>query len=188
MLALGAAAALLCAVPQRAVAQVTRAVIAGDAAYVLPANASYASSGIGFAGRLGARVGLPSAQQTWELGFDYATFGPADTHQPSEGYTAFRGVLGMRLGFDGVIEPGLFAHLGLGHVNGRIATGVTNPAAMFEVLSHTAFTWDGGAYLDIKLARFLEFGVQASFDEIISSATARSLRWLAVSAHLQLVL
>lgn len=169
-------------------AQVTRAVIAGDAAYTLPANASYAKSGFGFTGRLGARVGLPSAQQTWELGFDYASFGPADAHQPSDGYTTFRGILGMRLGFDGVIEPGLFAHLGLGHVNGRIATGLANPAAMFETLSHTAFTWDGGVYIDVKLARFLELGVQASFDEITTSASARAFRWFALSAHLQLVI
>lgn len=187
MLALVAAGALLCATPRCAEAQVTRAVIAADGSYTLPANASYAKSGIGFAARLGARVGLPGAQQTWEAGFDYATFGPADMRQPSEGYTSYRGILGMRLGFAGVIEPGLFMHLGLGHVDGRIATTAMN-APVLETLTHTAFTWDAGAYLDIRFARFLELGFQASFDEIVKAENTRALRWFALSAHLQLVI
>jgi hypothetical protein len=188
--ALALAAALVWAMPQRATAQVTRAVIGADGSYNLPVSAPYAASGVGFAARLGARFGLPSAQETWELGFDYATLGPADAKQPSAGYAAYRGVVGVRLGFDGIIEPGLFLHAGMGHVEGYIAgKGTsTNPTPMVEALTHTAFTWDGGAYLDIKLARFFEIGFQASFDEIEKAANTRALHWFALSAHIQLVM
>jgi hypothetical protein len=174
--------------PQRAAAQVAYGVLAADGNLTLPVKSSYAQGAAGFGVRLGSRFGLPSAQETLEAGFDYETFGASASNTLGGGATAYRGIVGMRLGLDSVLRPGLFAHLGLGHVNGQIEAPSATNSRNLEVLTHTAFTWDAGVYLDLALASFFELGVQFSYNQIFKTDTARSFQWLLLGAHLQFVM
>jgi hypothetical protein len=185
---------LLCALqpfaPQRAHAQLAHGVLAGDANLGVPVKAPYVSSGPGFGLRLGTRFGFPSALETLELGFDYATFAEtsANSGTNNTAFSAYRGVVGARLGLDGVLRPGLFAHCGIGHVTGQVVVQPTgSDPRTIALLTHTGFTWDGGAYLDLAPTSFLELGVQVSYVHISPSAVARSFQWLMLGAHLALV-
>jgi hypothetical protein len=178
--------------PHAASAQEAWGVIAGDASMNLPIKAPYAKSGTGFGVRVGSRFGLPSGFETLELGLDYTSFGADDAiagAPATSGLSTFRGTFGARIGFDGVVRPGLFAHFGAGHVKGEARTtdaGAGPPS--LEVLTHTAATWDGGVYLDLALASFFELGIQAQYVQILKSTTARSFQWLSLGAHLAIVL
>jgi hypothetical protein len=164
-----------------------QAVFAGDGAFASPVGASHASPGAGFAFRLGRRLSVPSFWQTPELAVSYAMFAADQSNLDPDGFRTIRGVIGSRLTTTGVLRAGLFAHLGLGRVMGRIGTRVDN-LLVSESVSHTAFTWDGGLTLDLVLAPSFELGGHAGYNQIFGLTHTPTFRWFEVGGHLAIVL
>ena len=183
LLAATALCALLAVCASTASAQ---AVLAGDGAFVSPISGSYAGSGGGFALRLGRRVRLPGAWETPELGFGYAVFAPGQNNADLTGFSAMRGVIGVRLTTSGVLRPGVFAHVGLGHVAGTVETH-TGTLLVRDNIARTAFTWDGGVTLDLALGASFELGIHAAYDQILKQRDLRNFQWLELGGHLALV-
>jgi hypothetical protein len=182
----GAGAALWLAIAGGGSTKVAaQAVIAADGAYAVPIKSEFAATGVNLGLRLGRRIRVPSMSLTYELGLHYGQFAPSDTNTASDDIKAYRGVLGARLGLAGVLRPGVFAHLGVGRFNGAMrSSGELRETS----LTHTAFTWDGGVYLDLAVASFFEFGFHASYNRIVAASYPRSLQWLDLGGHLQFVL
>jgi hypothetical protein len=174
--------AIACSAADTVAAQ---AVIAADGAYAVPIKSEFAAPSGNFGLRLGRRIRVPSLSLTYELAFQYGQFKPSDTNAASDDIRTYRGVLGARLGLPGVLRPGLFAHLGVGRLDGAMRAS----GALLETsLTHTAFTWDGGAYLDFAVASCFEFGLHAAYNRIAAASYPRSFQWVDFGGHLALVL
>jgi hypothetical protein len=162
-----------------------QAVIAADGAYALPIKSEFAAPSGNFGLRVGRRIRVPGLSQTLELGLQYGQFKPSDTNTAPDDIRTYRGVVGTRLGLTGVLRPGFFAHVGVGRLDGAMrASG----AIMQTSLTHTAFTWDAGVYLDFAVASFFEFGLHAAYIRIIAATYPRAFQWADLGGHLALVL
>lgn len=167
---LGAAAtgsALLLAVLFNAAPAQAKTAIAVDLDYAVPIDSDYDSGG-GFAVRVGQQLRLPLIAITPELAF-------AD-HSFPDGPTAYRGLAGLRLGFGEIIRPGVFAHLGLGHL--------TLPSPF---PSHTAFTYDAGVFLDLTVIPLLDLGIHGGYNRLNEGEGVAAFDWATIGAHAALV-
>jgi hypothetical protein len=149
-------------------------VIAADLDFVVPINdeSEDISSGAGFGVRLGHQLDAPAVVLTPEIGFTYAGF--------DGGVKAYRGVGGLRLGVGEVLRPGVFAHAGIGRLSVDVPSGVPDP-------SHTAFTFDAGAFLDFTLLPFLNIGAHAAYNRQSGSDELDAFQWASLGAHAALV-
>jgi hypothetical protein len=127
--------------------------------------------GGGGALRIGSQRNLFLVTLIPELLFDYHSYG---SDQPDSAQIV-TGKIGGRIRFLKIVEPGLFAHIGLGHVGG------------YDVISHTGVAFDAGLTLDLTILPLIDIGLHGSwnrifggFDEGTSYATA--------GAHVALVL
>jgi hypothetical protein len=121
-----------------------------DLDYAHGINEPGVSSGTGFGVRLGYKLDLLLAQITPEVGGGYHTFaGDADA-KFSQGF------VGGRLAFGKILEPGLYAHLGYGHV---VEGG----------LGRSGATGDAGITLDLTLLPLIDLGVHAGYDGLLKS-------------------
>jgi hypothetical protein len=174
--------AIACSAADTVAAQ---AVIAAEGAYAIPIKSGFAAPSGNFGLRLGRRIRVPNLSLTYELGFQYGQFKPSDTNTASDDIRTYRGFLGARLGLAGVLRPGVFAHMGLGRLDGAMRSS----GQLVETsLTHFAFTWDGGVYLDFAVASSFEFGLYAAYNRIVGASYPRSMQWVDVGGHLQLVL
>jgi hypothetical protein len=108
------------------------------------------SSGTGLALRYGYKLDLMVFSLTPELGGSYAMFnGPADVEY-------YRGFAGGRLTFGKVLEPGIFAHIGYGHVSAE-------PSG-----SRSALSVDGGATLDLTIIPVLDLGAHVAYSALLA--------------------
>jgi hypothetical protein len=177
-----ALSAVLAFGPRTAAAQ---GVIAADASYALPIKSDFAAPSSAFGLRLGRRIRVPAnLSETLELGLHFGQFPPGTTNTTTHEIQTFRGVLGARLGLAGLIRPGLFAHFGFGRVTGSVRSSGELTERFF---SHNAFSWDGGAYLDFAVASFFEFGLHASYIQIVKVGSLHSFQWGEFGGHLQLL-
>jgi hypothetical protein len=169
-LALAAALASLGLTSQaRAETEGGATVLAFDLDYAVPPN-SNTSDGLGFGVRLGRQVRLPPLLSvTPELAFTYHGFDP-------DGPAAYRGLVGMRLGFGEIVRPGAFAHLGIGRVNTEA------PAP-----SSTGLGYDAGVFLDFTLLPLFNIGAHAAYNGINASDVDPNFNWVTVGAHAALV-
>jgi hypothetical protein len=157
-----ALALMLQAVPARA-----DTVIAGDLDYAVAVNSDMTGAGFGI--RLGQQMRLPPLlSATPELAYTFHNF--------DSGPHAYRGAFGLRLGFGEVLRPGLFAHLGLGH----LVPEQPAPAS-------TAFTYDAGVFLDFTLLPILNLGIHSAYTGVSSTEDAPSFRWITLGLHAALV-
>ncbi len=102
-------------------------------------------SGTGFNVRLGYKLDLLVVQLTPEIGGAYHTFsGTADAKFS-------QGIVGARLAFGKVVEPGLYAHLGYGHLG-------AGPG------DRSGATGDAGLTLDFTLLPIIDLGVHAGYN------------------------
>jgi hypothetical protein len=125
------------------------------------------SEGGGGAVRLGQKFDLLLVSLTPEFGGSYHAFGgDAETRL----YTGF---LGGRLGVGKVIEPSIFAHLGLAHVTGTE--------------TRTAPIMDGGLALDLTLLPLIDLGVHASYNAMFPRDDGSALKYVLLGAHAALV-
>ena len=164
-----AAAALLAlwAAPSTARADLT---IAGDLEADVPVSLEGISAGPGFALRIGYQLHLPLVTLTPEIGFHYASFDPEPT--------LYRGIAGGRLGIGEVFRVGVFAHIGIGHAS--IDTGLIDA-------SHTAFTFDLGAFLDLTILPLIDIGIHVGYGNLSPDGDGDALQWIPIGAHVAIV-
>ena len=143
-------------------------VVGGDLDYAFPID-SAADSGPGFGLRLGNRTRLPALVLAPELAFTYHSlsgdFGP----------NVYRGVGGLRLAIGEILRPGIFGHLGVGHLSADFAG---------RDVSHTAFTYDAGAFLELTLLPLLNLGIHGAYNSLTGDA---DLQWITAGLHVDLV-
>jgi len=121
-----------------------------DLDYTHGINEPGVSSGSGFNGRLGYKLDLLLAQITPEVGFGYHAFaGDADLK-----FT--QGIVGGRLAFGKILEPGVYAHVGYGHLS-TVAGGHSGP------------TLDAGVTLDLTLLPFIDLGVHGGYNGMLAN-------------------
>ncbi len=143
-------------------------VIAGDLDYAVPIQ-SNADSGAGAGVRFGWQAHLPFVVITPEVGLTYHAFA-------GNGGAAYRGVGGLRFGVGEIIRPGVFAHFGIG----RLALPNPDP-------SHTAITYDVGAFLDATFLPVVNVGIHAAYNHLSSGNPGAAFAWATIGAHAALV-
>ena len=126
------------------------------------------TNGTGFNVRLGYKLDLLLAQLTPEVGGGYHTFAGTANAKFSQG------IVGARLAFGKVLEPGAYAHLGYGHV---VEGGVGRSGA----------TLDGGLTLDLTLLPHLDLGVHAGYDGLLATSGYPAFDSYVLGAHAALV-
>ncbi len=125
-----------------------------DLDYTNGINESHVGSGTGFNVRLGYKLDLLVLQLTPEIGGGYHTFsGDLSPHLA-------QGIVGGRLQFGKILEPGLYAHLGYGHFSGDFA-GID--------YGRSGATADAGITLDLTLLPLLDVGVHAGYNGMLKS-------------------
>lgn len=150
----------LTALPNRASAD-TR--LALDLDYATGIDESGVESGTGGAIRLGQELDLVLVSLTPEIGVSYHAFSGA------LGASHYSGFIGGRLGFGKLVEPGVFAHLGVGRLSGELG-GDTGPAL------------DLGVFLDFTVLPIVDLGAHAAYDALFLD-DGRAFDWARFGAH-----
>jgi hypothetical protein len=86
-----------------------------------------------------------------EIGGGYHTFGGSPDAR------ALDGVIGMRFGLNFIVEPSVFAHVGVGHFEYTAAS---------RDISETGFKWDAGAAFDLTLLPVIDLGAHVAYAQI----------------------
>jgi hypothetical protein len=146
-----------------------KTVLALDLEYAGPIDEGSVESGSGGAVRLGRRADLIAVSLTGELGGSYHQFSGSPEVQ------AVRGFIGGRLSVAEGIEPGIYAHLGVGRLS-------VDPGE-----SRTSPTLDAGLFLDLTILPLVDLGVHAGYDTLLGSGDANAFDYYVVGAHAALV-
>jgi hypothetical protein len=125
-------------------------------------------SGGGGAVRIGQQLDLLLISLTPEVGGSYHAFGGDDETR------LYAGFLGGRLAVGKLIEPSIFAHVGVGHVRG------------FE--RRTAPLLDGGLALDLTILPLIDLGVHGGYNVMFPRNDGAALKFITLGAHAALVL
>lgn len=136
-----------------------------DIDYTNGINEPAVSSGTGFNVRLGYKLDLLVLQLTPEIGGGYHTFSGDLSPKFSQG------IVGGRLQFGKVLEPGLYAHLGYGHLS----------AAGFD--GHSGATADAGVTLDLTLLPLLDVGVHGGYNGMLKSGDYSAFDTYVLGVH-----
>lgn len=142
--------------------------IAVDFDFNTAIDAPTTEAGGGGALRLGQEFDLFLVSLTPEFGGSYHAFGGDDR---TKLYTGF---LGGRFSVGKIIEPSIFAHLGVGHVSG--------------LERRTAPVMDGGLALDFTLLPLIDLGVHGSYNVMLPRQDGSALKFVILGAHAALVL
>ncbi|HYQ18779.1 MAG TPA: hypothetical protein VEQ58_23550, partial [Polyangiaceae bacterium] len=118
--------------------------------------------------RLGQEFDLLLVSLTPEFGGGYHAFGGDDQ---TKLYTGF---LGGRFAVGKIIEPSIFAHVGVGHVSGAE--------------SRTAPVLDGGLAIDFTLLPLIDLGVHGAYNVMMPRDDGSALKFVTLGAHAALVL
>jgi hypothetical protein len=124
--------------------------------------------GGGGALRVGQKFNLLLVSLTPELGGSYHAFGGNDETR------IYSGFLGARLGIGKIIEPSIFAHVGIGHLEG--------------LETRTGTMLDGGLALDVTLLPLVDFGVHAGYNVMTPSGDGSAFKYLTLGLQAALVL
>jgi hypothetical protein len=125
-------------------------------------------AGGGGALRIGQELDLFLISLTPEIGGSYHAFGGEDKTR------IYGGFLGGRVAVGKIIEPAIFGHVGVGHVQG------------FE--SRTAPMMDGGLALDFTLLPLIDLGVHGAYNVMFPRDDGSALEFVTLGAHAALVL
>lgn len=145
---------------ERAQAEVGKGQLAFDLDWVSADVDDDSWSGFGGGLRLGYEIDVVFASLIPELGGSYHSFSDLDT-------SLYRGVVGGRLRFFKILEPGVYAHFGVGHASSD------SPL----VPSRTASTGDVGLSLDFTLLPVIEFGAHAGYTWLTGDADNDAVPW-----------
>ncbi len=146
----------------------SKTVLAFDLDFVASLGAPGADIGGGGAVRLGRKMDLILVSLTPEIGGSYDRFNGLNNDR------IYRGFIGARLGFGKIIEPSVFAHIGVGRFDANVA-------------SHTAPVFDAGIALDLTFLPLINLGAHASYNTLFSQGDYSSFNWLALGLHAALV-
>jgi hypothetical protein len=139
-----------------------------DIDYINGINESHVNSGTGFNVRLGYKLDLLVLQLTPEIGGGYHTFSGAAEAKLSQG------IVGGRLQFGKILEPGMYAHLGYGHLS-AFGSG------------HSGATADAGVTLDLTFLPMIDVGVHAGYDGLLKSGADQAFDSYVLGAHASLI-
>jgi hypothetical protein len=114
--------------------------------------------------RFGHEWNLAIISLTPELAFHYHDFSGANDASTF----AFLGGGRVAIGF--VIEPSVFAHAGVGHVDGN-------------AISHTSLAYDLGAALDLTVLPVIDFGPHVMLSGIAGENGTEAFSWVEVGGH-----
>jgi hypothetical protein len=114
--------------------------------------------------RFGHEWDLAIISLTPELVFHYHDFSGANDAST----VAFLGGGRVAIGF--VLEPSVFVHAGVGHVDG---VGI----------SHTSLAYDLGAALDLTMLPVIDFGPHVMWSGIAGENGAEAFSWVEVGGH-----
>jgi hypothetical protein len=148
-----------------------RLMLALDFDYSSAWSSAQIEGGGGGAFRIGTQMNVPLITLIPELAFEYHTYG---SKPPGDAQTT-AGKIGGRIRFLEIIEPGIFAHIGIGHVGGN------------SLFSHTGFALDTGITLDLTIIPLVDFGLHASWNRIYGGYDGGTSYGIA-GAHVALVL
>jgi hypothetical protein len=153
-----------------------------DLDYAHGINENGVNGGTGFNVRLGYKLDLLLAQITPEIGGGYHTFAGDANAKFSQGF------VGGRLAFGKILEPGLYAHLGYGHVSEDV------PAVSFGgqtigggSVGHSGATADAGIFLDLTILPLIDLGVHAGYDGMLKSGDYEAFDTFVAGVHGSLV-
>jgi hypothetical protein len=90
-----------------------------------------------------------------------------------ESATITTGKIGGRIRFLKIVEPGIFAHAGLGHIGGD------------RVYEKTGIAFDAGFTLDLTILPLIDIGLHTAWNKIFGDP---SVEYVTAGAHLALVL
>jgi hypothetical protein len=139
-----------------------------DLDYAHGINEPGVDSGTGFNVRLGYKLDLLLAQLTPEVGGGYHSFSGDGNAKFSQGF------VGGRLAFGKILEPGLYAHLGYGHVS--------------EVDdSRSGATADAGLTLDLTILPLIDLGVHGGYDGLLKTGNSPAFDTYVLGVHGALV-
>jgi len=125
-------------------------------------------TGGGGALRIGSELDAFLVTLIPELTLSYHQFsGPLDA-------TAIAGKLGGRIRFLKIVEPGIFAHAGVGRLGGD------DP--------HTGFAFDAGLTLDLTILPLIDLGLHAAWNRVFGGESHPGLSYATFGAHVALVL
>lgn len=142
--------------------------ISGDLDYAAELSELEAGFGGGGALRAGAQLDLVVATLILEAGGSYHSFsGSADLD-------VWRGIVGGEVRIGKILEPGLFAHVGVGRLGGEDA--------------FTAPTVDVGLALDLTLIPLVDIGAHVAYDALLGSSDRDGFGWITVGLHAALVI
>lgn len=149
--------------------------IGADLESEIPVSQHQLSAGPGFAIRLGTQLHVPLIVLTPEIGFNLAHFG---SDVEDGGASAYRGIAGIRAGFGELLRVGAYGHVGFAHVARTL---------VLADLSHTSFSFDLGAFLDVTLLPLLDLGVHIGYGNVSGTDAIDSLQWINAGIHAALV-
>lgn len=148
----------------------------GAGSFMLAVDLDYAGAldydefegGGGIGVRAGSELDLMLVSLIPELSVDYHSFsGPDDMN-------VVAGKLGGRVRFLKVLEPGVFAHVGVGHVGG--------------VLDYTGVAFDAGVTLDFTLLPLIDIGLHGAYNSVFGGGKDVGLSYGTFGGHVALVL
>lgn len=123
------------------------------------------SGGTGFNGRLGYKLDLIVLQLTPEIGGAYHTFAG------DAGVKLSQGIVGARVSFLKVLEPGAYAHLGYGHVSTSLGDG------------RSGATVDAGLTLDLTFLPLVDIGVHGGYNGMLKSGDYQAFDSYVLGVH-----
>jgi hypothetical protein len=141
--------------------------IAVDFDFNTAIDAPATKTGGGGALRLGQEFDLLLVSLTPEFGGSYHAFGGDDK---TKLYTGF---LGGRLAVGKIIEPSLFAHVGVGHIDGAER--------------RTAPVIDGGLAIDFTLLPLIDLGVHGAYNVMMPRDNGSALKFVTLGLQAALV-
>ncbi|MEI9936481.1 MAG: hypothetical protein WDO69_04580 [Pseudomonadota bacterium] len=136
-----------------------------DLDYTNGIEESNVGSGTGFNVRLGYKLDLAVLQLTPEIGGAYHAFsGTADAKLS-------QGIVGARISFLKVLEPGAYAHLGYGHLSSNFGEGRSGATA------------DAGLTLDLTILPFIDLGVHGGYNGMLKSGDNDAFNSYVLGVH-----
>ena len=142
--------------------------IAVDFDFGTALDAPETKTGGGGALRLGQEFDLFLVSLTPEIGGTYHAFGGDDKTR------LYSGMIGGRLAIGKIVEPSIFAHLGLAHTTG------------FE--NRTAPIMDAGLAVDFTLLPLIDLGLHAGYNAIFPRDDGSARKFVTLGAQAAIVL
>lgn len=142
--------------------------IAVDFDFGTALDAPGTKAGGGGALRLGQEFDLFLVSLTPEIGGAYHAFGGDDKTR------LYAGLIGARLAIGKIVEPSIFAHLGLAHTKG------------FE--NRTAPMMDAGLAIDFTLLPLIDLGLHAGYNAMFPRDDGSALKFVTLGAQAAIVL